>query len=88
MDKLLITYMPDVRERSLRFQSEVPMEEGLEEIREMVQDKYFCVYSEIVVYTIDKEFVFSIFPYEPYYHLSDNYKYLEPAVKEICNRYF
>ena len=88
MDKFVITYMPDVRERSLRFQSELSMEEGLEEIHEMLQDKYFCVYSEVVVCTTEKEFVFEILPYEPYYHLSDKYKDLEPIVKEICERYF
>ena len=88
MDKFVITYMPDVRERSLRFQSELSMEEGLEDIHEMLQDKYFCEYSEIAVYTTEKEFVFEILPYEPYYYLNDKYKHLEPVVKEICERYF
>ena len=87
MNKFVFTYMPDVRERGLRFQSELSMEEGLAITEEILQAKDFDVYSEVAVYTTDKESVFDIFPYEPHYHMNDKYKYLEPVVKEMCNRY-
>lgn len=44
MNKFVFTYMPDVRERCLRFQSELSMEEGLAITGEILQDKNFDVW--------------------------------------------
>ena len=41
----------------------------------------------IVVNTPDKKFVCSMVPYEPYYSVIDDYKYLEPKLKEISEQY-
>lgn len=88
MEKFIFTYIPDLRERIMIRESELPMEEGLEISKKIWAEGGHDVYSEIVVNTLDKKFVCSMYPYEPFYHTADDYKYLEPALKEICEQYF
>lgn len=88
MEKFLFTFVDDVRELSCMLrQSVLTMEEGLEISKAIWAEGGHDVYAELVVNTLDKKFVCSMFPYEPYYSVTDDYKYLEPKLKEICEEY-
>ena len=88
MEKFLFTYIADVREYTMIRQSELTIKEGLEISKAIWDEGGHDVYSEIVVNTVDKLFVCSMFPFKPYYHVAAEYKYLEPAIKEVCDYAF
>lgn len=88
MEKFIFMFFEDVREHCMIRKGELPMEEGLEISKKIWAEGGHDHYSELFVQTLDKKFVFNMFPYEPYYRVADGYEYLEPQLKEMSEQYF
>ena len=89
MNKIIFSYVPDVTEPYIRTEFEKPFEECFNEIEAYCKEfKDNLERMEISISTIDKEPMFYICGIVPNYRIDEKFKYLEPQVLEIFNKYF
>ena len=88
MDKVLFAFIPSVKEPYIRFECEILREACFYEVIKHCELEEYLDEMEIIVCTTEKGFMFRICGFMKDYYVHEDYKHLEPIVKEICEQFF
>lgn len=89
MSKVIVYFVPDVRDILVRLKIVCTLEECFEKIHIFCEKYKDSLYkSEISVYSEDNKRMFDFDGTKPTYTIKDDYKELEPTILDIFNKYY